>query len=76
MWRARMRRETKSREEGRGKGEGTLPRLARVIRQILGAPDYQAYLDHCRDAGHPPLLDQREYVNDFFERKGRTVRCC
>ena len=76
MWRVGMRRETKSRDGGRGKGEGVLPRLTRVLRQIVGAPDYRAYLEHCRQAGHPPLLTEREYVSEFFERKGRTARCC
>jgi len=48
----------------------------RVLRQLFGAPDYGAYLEHCRHAGHAPLLNEREYVSEFFERKGRTVRCC
>ena len=75
MWRVRMR-ETESRDGGRGKGDGALPRLSHVIRQIFGAPDYGAYLEHCRHAGHPPQLSEREYVSEFFERKGRTARCC
>lgn len=71
-----MRRATEGREEGSGKREGPLPRLSRVLRQIFGAPDYAAYLEHCRDAGHAPLLNEREYVSEFFDRKGRTARCC
>ena len=51
-------------------------RLLRVLRQILGAPDYQAYLEHCRAAGHEPALSEREYVAQFFEAKGKGVRCC
>ncbi len=51
-------------------------RLVRVLRQILGAPDYQAYLEHCRAAGHEPALSEREYVAQFFEAKGKGVRCC
>ena len=51
-------------------------RLVRVLRQILGAPDYQAYLEHCRAAGHEPGLSERQYVTQFFEAKGKGVRCC
>jgi uncharacterized short protein YbdD (DUF466 family) len=59
--------------------DGTLTvvqRLIRIARRILGAPDYQAYLEHCRTAGHPPRLTEREYVDQFFESKGKGVRCC
>lgn len=75
MWRVHMWRETKG---GRGRpktfegGRGWV----RILRQLFGAPDYGAYLEHCRHAGHPPLLNEREYVSEFFERKGRTARCC
>lgn len=55
-----------------GDGRG----LFRVLRRIIGAPDYQAYLEHCRDAGHPPRLSEREFVNEFFASKGKGVRCC
>jgi uncharacterized short protein YbdD (DUF466 family) len=51
-------------------------RFFHVVRQLFGAPDYAAYLDHCRSAGHPALLTEREYVAEFFERKGHTARCC
>jgi uncharacterized short protein YbdD (DUF466 family) len=47
-----------------------------VLRQIVGAPDYAAYLDHCRRAGHPAQLTEREYVKEFFEAKGSRARCC
>jgi len=47
-----------------------------VLRQILGAPDYQAYLEHCRAAGHEPALSERQYVEQFFEAKGKGMRCC
>jgi uncharacterized short protein YbdD (DUF466 family) len=62
-----MRRET----EG-----GRWSRFARILRRFVGAPDYQTYLEHCRRSGHPPSLSEREYLSEFFERKGRTVRCC
>ena len=55
---------------------GVMRSLLRIIRQVLGAPDYQAYLEHCKDAGHPPKLSEREYVDQFFESKGTGVRCC
>jgi uncharacterized short protein YbdD (DUF466 family) len=51
-------------------------RIARIVRRIIGAPDYAAYLEHCRDAGHEPRLSEREYVAQFFESKGKGVRCC
>jgi len=73
-----MRRETE-REEGRGTREESLPfhtRVARVWRRILGAPDYEAYLEHCRAAHHAPALGEREYVAQFFESKGQGMRCC
>jgi|GEM_PF-1942003 uncharacterized short protein YbdD (DUF466 family) len=72
-----MRRETES-EKGKGKGEGVLPvrvRLGRIWRRIVGAPDYQAYLDHCRAAGHEPRLSEREYLAQVLDAKGRD-RCC
>jgi uncharacterized short protein YbdD (DUF466 family) len=53
-----------------------MQRLVHVARQVFGAPDYDAYLEHCRAAGHPPRLNEREYVAEFFESKGKTVRCC
>jgi len=59
--------------------DGVLPfptRVARALRRIIGAPDYQAYLEHCRSAGHAPTLGEREYVARFFEAKGKGVRCC
>ena len=70
-----MRREIE-RERGNGKGETWLRRVASVARRMLGAPDYQAYLEHCRAAGHAPALGEREYVAQFFEAKGKGVRCC
>jgi uncharacterized short protein YbdD (DUF466 family) len=66
-----------SRDAGGGTGDESLPhRVARTLRRIIGAPDYEAYLEHCRTAGHPPRLTEREYVERFFESKGTGVRCC
>jgi len=73
-----MPRGTK-RDAGCARRDGALPfptRLARVLRRIIGAPDYEAYLEHCRAAGHAPTLGEREYVAQFFESKGEDVRCC
>lgn len=74
-----MRWET-DRETGKGKRERvTLPfpkAVARAVRRIVGAPDYEAYLEHCRQAGHPPRLTEAEYVEEFFEAKGKSLRCC
>jgi len=63
------------RETGNGKRETWLGCVARVSRRIFGAPDYRAYLEHCRAAGHAPL-GEREYVAQFFESKGKGVHCC
>jgi uncharacterized short protein YbdD (DUF466 family) len=73
-----MRRGTEQ-ERGNGKGERALPfptRVARVLRRIIGAPDYGAYLEHCRVAEHAPRLTEEQYVAEFFEAKGKGVRCC
>ncbi len=74
-----MRRGT-NREAGNEKRDTVGPRFAarllRVIRRIVGAPDYEAYLEHCEQAGHPPRLTEQEYVAQFFESKGKGVRCC
>ena len=51
-------------------------RVLRVIRQVAGAPDYAAYLAHCRRAGHEPRLGENQYLKEFFETKGKTARCC
>ncbi len=53
-----------------------LRRWLRVLRRVVGAPDYEAYLAHCRDAGHPPTLSEREFAREFFDRKGQNPRCC
>jgi uncharacterized short protein YbdD (DUF466 family) len=62
----------------RGTRAGRLLRAVRVVRQVFGAPDYGAYLEHCAGAGggHAPPLSERQYVKEFFEAKGKVVRCC
>ena len=59
-----------------GRSGGRWSRFLRALRRMVGAPDYEAYLEHCRAAGHQPLLSEREYVAEFFEAKGKGVRCC
>ena len=61
-----MRRET----------ETVARRLVRAVRQIIGMPDYEAYLEHCERAGHAPRLTQEQYLKEFFESQGKGVRCC
>ena len=61
-----MRRET----------ETVARRLVRAVRQIIGMPDYEAYVEHCRRAGHAPRLTEEQYLKEFFESKGKGVRCC
>ncbi len=70
-----MQRETRVGQSD-GRTVGRWRRLRRIVRQLFGAPDYEAYLEHCRQAGHPPRLTEREYVAQFFESKGKGVRCC
>jgi len=53
---------------------------ARVVRQIVGAPDYERYLEHqaARHPGQPPL-SPREYYAEFVTRvygSGAPTRCC
>jgi len=67
-----MRGDGRGRKGTAGDGRG----LGRLLRQIIGAPDYEAYLEHCRKAGHPPRLTEREFVEEFFASKGKGVRCC
>ena len=50
--------------------------LPHVLKQIFGAPDYAAYLAHCRRAGHPPRLTEKQFVEEFFAAKDKRMRCC
>ncbi len=47
-----------------------------ALRRMFGMPDYAAYLEHCRAAGHEPPPTEGEYLAQFFESKGKGVRCC
>ncbi len=57
-------------------GRARLRLLGRAMRQMLGFPDYARYLEHCRRAGHPPRLGEREFLSEFFAQRGRAPRCC
>lgn len=65
------------RDDGREtEAEPLLLRVGRTLRRIIGAPDYDTYLEHCRRAGHPPRLSEREFVDECLASKGKGVRCC
>lgn len=53
--------------------------ILRAVREIVGAPDYQRYLEH-HAAAHPGRapLSAREYYADFVTRRfgGGASRCC
>jgi uncharacterized short protein YbdD (DUF466 family) len=71
-----LRTEKKKRVQGSGRWEALRVELPRALRRILGMPDYGAYVEHCRRAGHAPPAAERDYLRDFFERRGRPDRCC
>lgn len=53
--------------------------IARVLRAVLGAPDYERYLEHVKVAHperEPMSCDQfmRDRMNDRYSRPG--TRCC
>lgn len=54
-------------------------RIARVIRRIIGAPDYDAYLAHQRRC-HPQCapLSREAFARDVLTRRYETPgnRCC
>jgi uncharacterized short protein YbdD (DUF466 family) len=57
-----------------------MARFRRGWLQAIGAPDYCAYLAR-HAARHPdiPPLSERDYVNDFIERRFNrrgAARCC
>src|SRR5437867_13154573 len=55
MWRRDMRRGT---DDGTGRQSAAEGGRAwrHVLRRMFGMPDYEAYLEHCRAAGHAPTL--------------------
>ncbi|MGQ0650125.1 MAG: YbdD/YjiX family protein [Gemmatimonadaceae bacterium] len=57
----------------------TLRRVAPVVRRIIGAPDYDAYLAHARRC-HPDqaVLSRSEFVTQRLKDRYSTPghRCC
>lgn len=53
--------------------------LVRIVRRILGMPDYQAYVAHLRTT-HPecPVPSERQYFEEFVRARysGGPTRCC
>jgi uncharacterized short protein YbdD (DUF466 family) len=53
--------------------------LVRVVRRILGMPDYEAYLAHLQST-HPgcPVPTERQYFEEFVRARysGGPTRCC
>ncbi len=66
---------TRSRDADPGRGS----RLARVVRQVIGAPDYERYLQHMRTA-HPerPPMTRDEFARERLEARYSRPgsRCC
>lgn len=56
-----------------------LGEIGRVLRALLGVPDYARYVEHCR-LHHPGnrLLTHEEFLSDRLERKYSQPgsRCC
>ena len=54
-------------------------RLAAILRRIIGAPDYAAYVKHCA-AHHPERkpLSEREFLAERWKAKYETPggKCC
>jgi uncharacterized short protein YbdD (DUF466 family) len=52
---------------------------ARTLRAILGVPDYERYVEHCR-AHHPDtlLMTRDQFATEVLERKYSRpgTRCC
>ncbi len=53
--------------------------FARTLRAVLGVPDYERYVEHCR-ACHPDALpmSRDQFAIDLMERKYSRpgTRCC
>jgi uncharacterized short protein YbdD (DUF466 family) len=53
--------------------------IARAMRAILGAPDYERYVEHMRDA-HPScrVLGRDEFFRERFEARYSKpgAKCC
>jgi uncharacterized short protein YbdD (DUF466 family) len=61
------------------RARGAVRRTLVVLRQIIGAPDYELYLEHHRAChpGCPPLTPREHYAQFIAARHGSGVsRCC
>jgi uncharacterized short protein YbdD (DUF466 family) len=67
------------RTEDRSDGKLLRARLRRAFKQIVGMPDYPAYLEHQRER-HPgcPTLSEREFYDEYVAGRyaGGGTRCC
>lgn len=56
-----------------------MKKLAAILRRIIGAPDYGAYLAHCA-AQHPERapLGEREFLAERWKARYETPggKCC
>ena len=58
-----------------------LRQLRKVLKTVIGAPNYEAYLDH-RRAVHPgePVMSEAEFfryaIDRRFNKRGGGMRCC
>jgi len=53
--------------------------FVRIVRRVMGMPDYQAHLEHLRRC-HPdrPLPSEREFFDEFVRTRygDGPTRCC
>jgi uncharacterized short protein YbdD (DUF466 family) len=53
--------------------------VARILRAVLGVPDYERYVEHCR-THHPDTspMTRDQFATDLLERKYSRpgTRCC
>ena len=58
-----------------------LMRLRKLLKGVIGAPDYDAYLAHHR-AAHPaePVMSEAEFfryaIDRRYNKRGGGMRCC
>ena len=58
-----------------------LRQLRKALKTVIGAPNYEAYLDH-RRAVHPgePVMSEGEFfryaIDRRFNKRGGGMRCC
>lgn len=58
-----------------------LTRLHKLVKAVIGAPNYDAYLAHHR-AAHPdePVMSEAEFfryaIDRRYNKKGGGMRCC